>query len=86
MPTQPANMLPGYSSSHWSTVAEFNALKALGPKAVPLVLWRLVLDQEDTTAVYLCMPCPEVQQFDTARFINASYRQPPGARSRIHCG
>jgi hypothetical protein len=42
------------SPSDWSSVAEFDALAALGPKIVPLVVYNLALKSDDSTAVYLC--------------------------------
>ena len=37
---------------------EFTVLAALGPKAVPLVLWQLVKGQKVASAVFLCMCLP----------------------------
>ncbi|KAK4148473.1 hypothetical protein C8A00DRAFT_47670 [Chaetomidium leptoderma] len=41
------------SQSEWSSGLEFAALTALGPKVIPLVVYKLALKPDDATAVYL---------------------------------
>lgn len=42
------------SPSTWSSVPEFDALVALGPKVIPLVLGKMVADSTDAAPAYLC--------------------------------
>jgi hypothetical protein len=53
-----ASIRSALSPSTWSSVPEFDALLALGPKAVPLALRHLSLAEGDATAVFLCILAP----------------------------
>ncbi|KAK3374552.1 hypothetical protein B0H63DRAFT_480472 [Podospora didyma] len=39
--------------SDWSSLPSFDALLALGPKIIPLVVYKVILKPEDATAIYL---------------------------------
>ncbi|KAK4248342.1 hypothetical protein C7999DRAFT_40482 [Corynascus novoguineensis] len=60
---------PTSDPSTWSSVAEFDALVALGPKAIPLVLWKLAMNLEDVTAIYLYNKLEK----DTAYLVNDNH-------------
>ncbi|KAL2139262.1 hypothetical protein VTI28DRAFT_5449 [Corynascus sepedonium] len=42
------------SSSEFASVPEHATLVALGPKAVPFVVWQVATHKDDATAVFLC--------------------------------